>query len=220
MSLTKQEIEILSRPFDAATIGVKVQSFSKDRTRAMLVLYLQHTDVYVRLEEVDPSWSMFVVSTTTVQTDLHYAAVALTVNGVTRVNTGEGSEPKGALSDAIKRAAMLFGVGRYLYDAELVWVKYNEQEDRFRTWTIKDYEDNCKSKLKKPGTSPVIPLRPDRDILNKKLMELYTPYLKKFPSTQFPVLLKEKYGVEETRLMTVEQLKNLVDNMDKELRGA
>ncbi len=44
-----------------------------------------------------------------------YVVCRLTVCGVTREDVGEGSDPKAAYSDAIKRAAVPFGIGRFLY---------------------------------------------------------------------------------------------------------
>lgn len=136
--LTTKDIEKLSAPFDDKTLGVKVQSFSKDRTRASLVCYLQHTDVYTRIESVDPNWQSQILSVDWVG-EACFTRMRLTILGVSRENVGEGNDPKSSASDAIKRCAMLFGVGRYLYDAETVWVPYNEQQDRFRTWTLSDY---------------------------------------------------------------------------------
>jgi hypothetical protein len=50
-------------------------------------------------------------------------------------------------------------------------------------------------------------------------MNLYRPYLTQFPQTQFAELLASRYGVGETRLMTVEQLDDLVRFMDEKLRA-
>lgn len=44
-----------------------------------------------------------------------YVVCRLSVCGVTREDVGEGSDPKAAYSDAIKRAAVPFGIGRFLY---------------------------------------------------------------------------------------------------------
>jgi hypothetical protein len=44
-----------------------------------------------------------------------YVVCRLTVCGVTREDVGEGADPKAAYSDAIKRAAVPFGIGRFLY---------------------------------------------------------------------------------------------------------
>lgn len=149
MSLTAKDIEILSAPFDEKTIGVKVQSFSKDKTKAMLICYLQHTDVYARLEQVDPAWSVIVTDEKQMG-EWFVVRVRMTIKGVSRENTGEGDTPKSAVSDAFKRAAMLFGVGRYLYDSEQVWVAYDDQRDRFRVWEYADYR-----KALRPSQAPL-----------------------------------------------------------------
>lgn len=149
--LTKEHLDKLKAPFDDSVIGVKVQSFSKNRDRAMLVLYLQHTDVMNRLEQVDPAWRAHVVGVEHVK-DVVYVRMSLNLLGSNRENVGEGDDYKSAYSDALKRCAMLFGVGRYLYDQEHVWVPYNEQHDKYKIWAIEEY---TKSLRKKPDTAQV-----------------------------------------------------------------
>lgn len=151
--LTLEDVKTLSAPFDKATISVKVQSLSKDRTKAMLVCYLQHTDVYSRLEKVDPAWSAEITNES-YKGDSIFIRVRLTLRGVSRENVGEGQDAKSATSDAIKRAAMLFGVGRYLYDSETVWVPYNEQTDRFKSFTFEDYSSALRPKQAHLPTAP------------------------------------------------------------------
>jgi hypothetical protein len=146
----KKEFEKLAEPFDTKTICVKAHAFNSGRTKVMLVPYLQHTDVYARFETVDPSWSSKVTHITfdRIADDKFLTAfvvVELTILGVTRTNTGQGEDLKGATSDGIKRAAMLFGVGRYLYDAVPVWAMYNEAQDKYRVWTYADYEEARRS---------------------------------------------------------------------------
>lgn len=144
MSLTKADLDILRKPFDEKTICVKKQSRSKDKNKISLVLYLQHTDVYSRIEEVDPAWSSEITGeqyfpAPEPKDDWFNIRARLTIKGVSRENAGEGSDKKSATSDAIKRAAMLFGVGRYLYDTEPVWVPYNEDTDYYKTFGIAEY---------------------------------------------------------------------------------
>jgi hypothetical protein len=43
----------------------------------------------------------------------------------------EGDRMKAAFSDAIKRAAVKFGIGRYLYRLPLVWADYDPQKKRW-----------------------------------------------------------------------------------------
>lgn len=145
--MTSEDIQKLRAPFPASIIHVKIQSLNKARDKAMLVKYLQHTDVLNRLEEVDPAWHSKVTWRQEFLGERNSpfcVSIALTIKGVTRENVGEGDDPKSAYSDAIKRAAMLFGVGRYLYDEETQWVSYNEQQDKYRKWTVNDFRTNPK----------------------------------------------------------------------------
>ena len=163
--LEKNHLEILRKEFEDSVVGVKVQSVSKNKDRALLVLYLQHTDVMNRLEEVDPSWSFIVLNERREavkdrfgkESFTVYAKGELTVLGVTRENVGEGDDPKAAYSDCLKRCAMSFGVGRSLYDQEMVWVPYDEERDRFKQWTIQEYRQYTKTATVKSKKSDQLP---------------------------------------------------------------
>ena len=56
----------------------------------------------------------------------------LTAFGVTREDVGEGEDPKAAFSDAIKRAAVHFGVGRALYAVRAPWLREGDGEGELR----------------------------------------------------------------------------------------
>jgi hypothetical protein len=250
MTLTQEDLKTLTSPFPKDRLGIKVQSTSKDKTKAMLICYLSHTDVYARLEEVDPAWSCEVRRewNETMQgwgdktEKVFFCDMQLTVKGVTRENVGEGGDPKSAYSDALKRASMLFGVGRYLYDSEQVWVPYNEQTDKFRTWTYEDYTnalrrgqtpvpisdavEKAKAAAVASGKTRITPDRTTqvktmadrgRDDLNAQIMKLYRPFLTAFPTVQIAELLMEKFGKAETRLMSLEELASLVLYFEEQL---
>lgn len=61
-----------------------------------------------------------------------YVRCRLTLFGVTREDVGAGEDPKGAVSDAVKRAAVHFGVGRSLYAMRLPWVSEGEADGELR----------------------------------------------------------------------------------------
>lgn len=61
-----------------------------------------------------------------------YVRCFLTAFGVTREDVGEGEDPKAAFSDAIKRAAVHFGVGRALYALEAPWLHEGPGRDELR----------------------------------------------------------------------------------------
>lgn len=152
--LTKEDVKLLTAEFPEDKLGVKVQSVSKNKDKAMLILYLQHTDVADRLDSVDPTWSFTVLTEGFKEIPgwgealekIYFVTARVTLGGVSRENVGEGSEPKGAYSDALKRCAMLFGIGRFLYDGEVVWANYNPEKDRYKEWTIEEYRSLCRRK--------------------------------------------------------------------------
>jgi hypothetical protein len=61
-----------------------------------------------------------------------YVRCRLTLYGVTREDVGEGRDPKAAFSDAVKRAAVHFGVGRALYGMRLPWLREGEADSELR----------------------------------------------------------------------------------------
>lgn len=238
MSLTKDDLKVLTNPVEKSRLGVKVQSFNKERTQAMLVLYLQHTDVQDRLEQVDPAWGFTILHEERAG-DTVYVRARMTVKGVSRENVGEGGDPKSAYSDCLKRCAMLFGVGRYLYDSDTVWTPYDDKRDRFKAWTVADYDAAAKKRgldvaRTAENTQADEPAREmaseqedgvsrgagghTRESLNKRLMELYKPFLTKFPGTDFKVMLEGRYGAPETRLLAIEQLEDFVSVMEVSLK--
>lgn len=108
----------LSRPFSFDEIKVKVLATNREKTRGLVVPYVDARAVMQRLDDaVGPGgWSdsYDVISDGVVR-------CRLTVAGVTKEDVGLGDDPKSAFSDALKRASVKFGCSRTLYDAEKVW---------------------------------------------------------------------------------------------------
>lgn len=84
--------------------------------------YITESAVTNRLDDVDPSWSLVILNQA-VRDNQAVVTVRLTVKGVGRdgvgmqtINDKAGEAEKGAATDALKRAARLFGIGRYLLD--------------------------------------------------------------------------------------------------------
>ncbi|SMB93597.1 single-stranded DNA-binding protein DdrA [Deinococcus hopiensis] len=120
----------LQAPFPAHLVGWKPQAFNKERTRALLLAYVDARAVQDRLDAICPDGWTFeieVISGTTTPT----VKGRLTVLGVTREDIGEAGEGdygtlKAASSDALKRCAVQFGIGRYLYDLPKQWADWND----------------------------------------------------------------------------------------------
>ena len=112
--LDKQDLETLARPF-----AVQDHEFLNG------LIYLREDDVTERLDEVDPNWIFEIISVSRGDSQVTVHA-RLTVKDITRDGVGMhviatsksgnevGEAEKSAATDALKRAARLFGVGRYL----------------------------------------------------------------------------------------------------------
>lgn len=122
-------LDDLKKPFPADKISWRVGSVSKDKKKAMVLAYLDARDVMQRLDDVCGigNW----------QNKHPHAngktscAIGIKIGDewVWKENGAGDSQveaEKGAFSDAFKRAAVLWGIGRYLYDVPTVWVEINE----------------------------------------------------------------------------------------------
>lgn len=128
-------IKQLSEPFDPKKVHWRVGAMTKDKTKCIALAYIDARDVMDRLDEVcgPENW----------QSKYEHASnhgyvcsigIRIGDEWVWKAN-GAGETQveaqKGAMSDSFKRAAVLWGIGRYLYDVPNTWVKldkYNKIE--------------------------------------------------------------------------------------------
>lgn len=121
----KSMLLALKQPFDTRFLKVRIGARTKDKSRGIALFYLDSREVQKRLDEVCgiDGWRSEMQETT--------EGVLCTIsirmpNGewVSRTDGGEKSQVapfKGACSDALKRAAAQFGIGRYLYYVPNSW---------------------------------------------------------------------------------------------------
>lgn len=130
----------LKAPFDPERISWRVGSTNGDKTRGLALAYLDSRDVQDRLDAVcgPENWQCrySLLGTTTI------CEIGLKI-GEEWVWKADGAgatdfeAEKGALSDAMKRAAVKWGIGRYLYDLDAPWVAIEAMGKSFR---IRDTE--------------------------------------------------------------------------------
>ncbi len=133
-------LEFLAAAFPPEEVDFKVQSFSKDRKRGLAVPYVDARTVQSRLDEAvragllrdwEPSFRILEARPPEGEKEAYYAVeCVLTLRGqegeYRRADVGEGDSLKAAYSDALKRAAVHFGVARYLYGTAKEWVDLKE----------------------------------------------------------------------------------------------
>jgi len=109
----------------------KIQSFNKDNTKASCVAYLDARDVMDLLDDVvgaanwkDEYYQVKDTMFCTLSIKINNEWVSKSDGGAETSNEFISSEAKtkGEPSDAFKRAAVKWGVGRFLYNLDIKWV--------------------------------------------------------------------------------------------------
>jgi len=128
MTNTKEIIAKLSEPFAADEIEWRAGSTNQDKTRALALAYINARAVMNRLDEIlgAENWSDSYQVITGEGKRGYICTLALRLNNewITKADGADESDfeaTKGGLSDAFKRAANKWGVGRYLYNLEAIW---------------------------------------------------------------------------------------------------
>ena len=118
----------LAQPFDPEEVALKVQAYTRDRSRGLIFPYVDARAVMMRLDDVAGPGNWEDRYDTWGETgDRVSVKCTLTILGITKEDAGEGRDYKSAVSDALKRAAVKFGIGRYLYATPDVWADLDEQ---------------------------------------------------------------------------------------------
>src|SRR4051794_6256951 len=126
-------------PFPPDKVGWKPQAVSKKGDSALAVAYIDARDVMDRLDAVvgvagwRDCYAEHADGTVTCKLELKGGG-----EGGPKVDVGDESEQKepgnrkkAAYSDALKRAAVKWGVGRYLYALPSLWCRYDAEKKQF-----------------------------------------------------------------------------------------
>jgi len=107
----------------------RVQSFSRNKAMAQCVAYIDSRDVMNTLDKVCgmESWQSYYKE---VKGNI-YAGIGIKINGewVWKWDCGAEShieKEKGEASDSFKRAGVKWGIGRFLYELKMHYVKANK----------------------------------------------------------------------------------------------
>jgi len=148
----------LAEPFDPEDVEFRAQSAGKAEEaggRQRVLAYMDARLVQDRLDAVvgPGAWSFRYEPLLIGGGEVQLAKGILTIYGVTKEDIGDASSfspSKGCVSDALKRAAFMWGIGRYLYDVEKVWVQV-EKGGKIPDATLR----SLRAKLPRPGGAPV-----------------------------------------------------------------
>ena len=146
--MTEIQKQQLLLPFPASDIEWRTAYNSGDKTKGFAVPFVDSRAIQERLDKIfgPENWqNEFAVSPSAEDNSSAYVCTisvySLERNEWIKKSDGSGAtdiEPvKGGLSGALKRAASVLGIGRYLYDLEGLWV---EIEQRGKSYVIKESE--------------------------------------------------------------------------------
>ena len=109
----------------------RVQSFSKFKEQATCVAYITARDVHNVLDDVvgKENWQALYYDVN----GMLFCKIGIKIKNewVWKSDTGSESnieKEKGYSSDSLKRSAVLWGIGRFLYDMKIQYVKANEKK--------------------------------------------------------------------------------------------
>ena len=122
MSITEQ----LKQPFDPRVIHWRVGATNGDKTSGIALAYINSRDVMRRLDDVcGDDWQCRYPFEGCCEIGVKIGGEWVWRSNGAGETAVEGE--KGRYSDAFKRAAVLWGVGRYLYYLENMWVPIKKQ---------------------------------------------------------------------------------------------
>lgn len=143
------DLEKLKEPFPHERISWRAQTVSKDGTKALALAYIDARDVMERLDEVCgmANWQCkysHADKKTVCDIGIFIEADSSWVWKADGAGDSDIEAEKGALSDAFKRAAVRWGIGRYLYDLDSPWVPCESREFNGKRQFVKFTDDPWK----------------------------------------------------------------------------
>jgi hypothetical protein len=213
------DISALSAEFDRAAIHWRAQSLNKDGNKALALAYLDARDVMDRLDAVcgPANWSDSYVESAK-------GRVICTISikcGDEWVSKSDGAGDtdvegeKGGISDAFKRAAVKWGVGRYLYRMPSIWVPCESTEfngkKRWKKWTANPW-DSVRKPEPKPANDQVTAMEAlemqeaiDRAGTMLELQGVYKTAFRRVKGTEFEAPLTKAKDARKAAIELLDQ---------------
>lgn len=146
--LMPRVMKALGEPFASGCVGWKPGATNGEKTKAIALAYIDARDVMDRLDslvaaELIEAWrdEYEPLQAGAVRCRLYLCVagqwIAKEDVGGASAQPDAGDKMKAAFSDALKRAAVKWGIGRYLYHLEAAWCDYDARRKQFaRTPTL------------------------------------------------------------------------------------
>jgi hypothetical protein len=218
--LTTPELaKLLAEPFDPKT--VKFKPAVVQGNRALALAYVDARVIQDRLDEVlgtanwQDEYESLPDGSVTCRLRIRFGG-----EWVTKMDVGSPSEQpdehdrvKAAFSDALKRAAIKFGVGRYLYRLPSTWCDYDPQKRQFRQLPSLPGPARRPAAAPEKATraEPPADERPTREACEEidRLAKALHPH----DATWLAKALDEKFGVELPAMLTKDEAERVLSGL-------
>lgn len=124
----------LAAPFSPHTVSWRVGPTNGDKTKGIALAYIDARDVMARLDEVctPGGWqNRYMVEGSKTVCEIGIKCGEEWIWKADGAGDSDMEADKGALSDAFKRSAVRWGIGRYLYEIDSPWVEIKPQGKSF-----------------------------------------------------------------------------------------
>lgn len=139
---TVDDVKLLFSEFPKEAISWRAQTMTKNGDKAMALAYIDARDVMDRLDSIVGSENWQDRYEFAGPRTICYLSINVDGQWITKADGAGDTDveaEKGAISDAFKRAAVKWGIGRYLYSLSTPWVPCESYESggklRWRKWT-------------------------------------------------------------------------------------
>lgn len=131
----------LKRPFPAGQISWRVGATNRDKTKGIALAYIDARDVMRRFDDV---FGLLWQVRYTHADSKTICEIGCFIEGEWLWRAGGAGDTdieaeKGAISDAFKRAAVLWGVGRYLYELPNQWIALDDRKQLVTTPALPEW---------------------------------------------------------------------------------
>lgn len=219
------DLRKLAEPFPPSKVSWRVGQITKaNKNKASALCYIDARDVMERLDQVcgPGGWEDSYAETPRGRV---ICTIRIRINGEwVAKSDGAGDTAvegeKGGISDSFKRAAVKWGIGRYLYDIPIQWVKVND---------YKQIEPSEFAKLERalpgsrvaPAEDDETPAPYDTSLIRAGTLELWTAAFRKrtddAPDMDALNLMvrNNTKGLERVKERNAEEYENLMDRVNK-----
>jgi len=164
--------EQLAAPFDPSEVDWRVGSTTKDKTKGMALAYIDARTVMDRLDAVcgPAGWqNKYVMEGSKTVCEIGILCGDTWVWKADGAGDSDVEAEKGALSDAFKRAAVRWGVGRYLYNLKSPWVALKAFGNSYAI--ADEAKPQLDALLRGNMPKPAAPPKPDRTAAAKSYVD-------------------------------------------------